>query len=205
MKQSLLGVAVLAAGLMTAGCTIAGVRIEPVGSGGTSTRAATSAVTSQPVAAMSKGSSSAGSGSIEPTGVAQSSPITAVGPGSKALHHPKIGSVERRAILDALRVPVRKELRQPVIFKISYLAVEKGWAFTYGQPLRANGKHIDYKITPYAKALADGFFDDNFSALLRYRSRAWTVVRYDIGATDVSWLGWEKKYAAPRGLFPLHE
>lgn len=54
-------------------------------------------------------------------------------------HVPEKGSVERKAIVDALRVPVEKAVKQPI---------------------------------------------------------------YVIGATDVPYVEWDKKYGAPKGIFP---
>lgn len=51
-----------------------------------------------------------------------------------APHVPEKGSAERKAILDALRVPVEKQLKQPVIFKIDHLKVQNNWAFLTGRP-----------------------------------------------------------------------
>src|SRR5262245_32169727 len=51
-------------------------------------------------------------------GLAQNQPYT-----------PEKGSPERKAIVDALRVPVERKLRQEVIFKIDHLKVMNGWAF----------------------------------------------------------------------------
>lgn len=42
---------------------------------------------------------------------------------------PKPGSAERKAILNALRVPIREEAKQPVVFYNVTLRVERGWAW----------------------------------------------------------------------------
>lgn len=117
-----------------------------------------------------------------------------------ALHHPGYSDPERKAILDALRVPVQRELKQKVVFKVDRIAVQDGWAFVYGQPLRPDGGEIDYSRTKYQQAIDEGFFDDNYSALLRYRG-GWRVVTYDIGATDVVWEPWADSYGAPKAIF----
>ena len=88
------------------------------------------------------------------------------------------------------------------MFKVNHIAVKSGWAFVTGEPLRPNGKVPDYSKTPYAQALKDGFFDNNFSALLRLKNGAWTVVAVDVGATDVVWVPWAKDYGAPTAIFP---
>ena len=123
---------------------------------------------------------------------------------SVGLHTPAAGSSERKAILNALRVPVERQLKQSVVFKVQRLTVDRGWAFALGQPIRPNGKPVDYKKTPYARALKDGFFDDSFSALLHSSGGSWRVATYNIGATDVEWVDWDTKYGAPPAIFPVH-
>ena len=49
-----------------------------------------------------------------------------------AQYTPEKGSVERKAITDALRVPVEKKLKQSVVFNIDHLKVQNGWAFMFG-------------------------------------------------------------------------
>jgi hypothetical protein len=114
---------------------------------------------------------------------------------------PKTGSVERKAIMDALRVPVQRELKQPVIFKVDHLKVLQGWAFMRGVPKRPDGGSVSYKGTPYQEALEAGAFDDWICALLQKREGKWQVVIHVIGATDVVYEGWDRKYKAPSAIF----
>ena len=116
-------------------------------------------------------------------------------------HVPEKGSVERKAIVDALRTPVEKRLKQPVIFKINHLKVQNNWAFLIGRPQNSDGSAIDYTNTVYRDAVDAGAFDDGIVALLRKVNGKWTVVQYVIGATDVPYVDWDKKYRAPRGIF----
>jgi hypothetical protein len=117
-------------------------------------------------------------------------------------HTPGKGSEERKAITDALRVPVEKKLKQSVVFNIDHLMVQDDWAFLLGAPRKPNGGTLDYSKTPYAKAQRLGMFDDGISALLRKVRGRWTVVKYVIGATDVVHIEWDKQYHAPSGIFP---
>lgn len=114
---------------------------------------------------------------------------------------PEKGSVERKAIVDALRVPVEKRLKQPVIFKIDHLKVQNSWAFLTGRPQSSDGSAFDYTNTVYQDAVDSGAFDDGIVALLRKVKGKWTVVQYVIGATDVPYVDWDKEYRAPRGIF----
>lgn len=116
-------------------------------------------------------------------------------------HTPKPGTAERKAIMDALRAPVQKELRKSVVFKADRLKVLNGWAFLFGVPQQPGGKAMDYSDTPYQEAIESDAFDDNISALLRKRGNKWQVVVYVIGATDVPYIGWDEEYKAPSAIF----
>ena len=118
-----------------------------------------------------------------------------------AQHTPEKGSAERKAITDALRVPVEKKLKQKVVFNIDHLKVQDDWAFLLGAPRKPNGGEVDYSKTSYAKAVALGMFDDGISALLHKVKGRWRVVKYVIGATDVVYVEWDKQYRAPSGIF----
>lgn len=114
---------------------------------------------------------------------------------------PKLGSPERKAIADALRVPVEKELGRKVVFKIDHLKILNGWAFLLGQPQQPDGKRMDYRGTPYQEAKKAGAFDDGICALLNKKGDDWRVVVYVIGATDVPYVEWDKEYKAPPEIF----
>jgi hypothetical protein len=108
---------------------------------------------------------------------------------------------ERKAIADALRVPVEKKLKKSVVFKIDHLKVQDGWAFLRGVPQRPDGKPMDYSDTSYRQQMELGIFDDQISALLKKEDGKWVVVVYDIGATDVVYLDWAEKHKAPPAIF----
>jgi hypothetical protein len=114
---------------------------------------------------------------------------------------PAAGSPERKAIADALRAPVERELKQKVIFKIDHLKLKDGWAFLRGVPQKPDGGEVDYDSTPYGQRVKDGVFDDGIVALLRKRAGKWQVVKYVIGATDVPYVTWDKDYKAPSAIF----
>jgi hypothetical protein len=114
---------------------------------------------------------------------------------------PEKGSPERKAIVDALRTPVEKKLKQPVIFKIDHLKVQNGWAFLLGVPQRPDGSGIDYQNTIYQEAVRAGAFDNGIVALMHNVNGKWRVTEYVIGATDVPYVDWDKKYRAPKAIF----
>ncbi len=109
---------------------------------------------------------------------------------------PKAGSAERKAIMDAMRVPVQKETKFPVIFKVGSLKMQEGWAFYSGQALHKDGKPI-----------GDDFLWGEMAALLQKQNtkqgKKWKVLHWgfatDVGVVDES----KKKFPkAPRGIFP---
>ena len=118
-------------------------------------------------------------------------------------HTPKPNSSERKAIVDTLRAPVEKELKQKVVFRIQRLNVQNGWAFLQGVPQQPDGKPVNYRITPYQIAIEAGAFDDGILALLREEKGGWRVVIYAIGSTDYPGEYWQQKYKAPPAIFPF--
>src|SRR4051812_33499135 len=104
--------------------------------------------------------------------------ITAVS--AQAVHSPDKTSPERKAILDTLRIPVERDLKQKVAFIVENLNVSSNWAFVSGTPQSATGGEPDYKITKYWQAKRDGMFDNNYFALLKRTAGNWKVVKYQI-------------------------
>jgi hypothetical protein len=124
---------------------------------------------------------------------------------AQSVYTPEKGSPERKAILDALRVPVEKELRQKIVFNIEHFNVRGNWAFISGDPQTGEGGKPDYRGTPYQEAIDAGMFDNNFFALLRKTGGKWRVVARAIGCTDVCYATWWKDYKAPKAIFPYTE
>ena len=114
---------------------------------------------------------------------------------------PPPGDPERQALMDTLRTPVERELRKRVIFKVDQLKVQDGWAFMRGVPLRPDNSPMDYRGTPYQQAIDDGVFDDWICALLHWQRGKWRVKQYVIGATDVVYADWSRRFGAPPGIF----
>jgi len=124
---------------------------------------------------------------------------------SQKVYTPEKGSAERAAILNALRVPVEKKLKQKISFNVETFNVQGVWAFLSGEPLGADGGRPNYKNTPYAEAVEAGAFDNNYFALLKKTGGKWKIVSYAIGCTDVCYAGWWKDYKAPKAVFPYTE
>jgi len=120
-----------------------------------------------------------------------------------AQHTPRPGSKERKALMDAARVPVQKQLKKPVIFKVDALKVQGAWAFLRGVPLQPNGKPMDYKGTIYEESIREGAFSGMVCALMKREKGKWKVVDYAIGPSDVAWDDWDKRYGAPSSIFKV--
>ena len=58
------------------------------------------------------------------------------------LHTPVQGSPERKAIMDALREGDKSNFDKPVIYKVNYLKVHRGWAWTDVTPLDEKGNPL---------------------------------------------------------------
>jgi hypothetical protein len=122
---------------------------------------------------------------------------------AQRIYTPPAGSAERKAIMDALRVPIQRELKQSIVFKVDTLNVSGEWAFLRGMPQRPNGSRVNFRITRYREAQRLGMFDEGVTGLLRKRGGRWRVVTYNIGATDVAWDDWDKRFGVPRRvMFP---
>lgn len=117
---------------------------------------------------------------------------------------PAPGSVERTAVLDALRAKTQRALRgQKVVFKVNVMRQAGDWIFFKGKGLQPNGEAIDYKKTVYADDVKEGMFDDWVCALFKRQNGKWVVKTYVWGATDVPYEGWPKEFGAPRVVFDL--
>jgi hypothetical protein len=124
---------------------------------------------------------------------------------AQSVHTPEKGSPERKAILDTLRAPVEKKLKQKVAFNTDRFNSSGTWAFVNGSLQNEKGGKLNYSKTEYAEAQKEGMFDDNFQALLKKTAGKWKVVTYAIGCTDVCYASWWKDYRAPKAVFPYSE
>lgn len=128
--------------------------------------------------------------------------VLALGPAIAAEPYaPKPGTPERKALMEALRMPVQAELKKPVIFKVDRLKVQGDWAFLAGVPLQPDGTEMDYRGTHHEEAIREGAFDGGIFALLQKRNGQWKTVRYIIGATDVPYVDWPQEFGAPEAIF----
>ena len=119
---------------------------------------------------------------------------------AQTAHTPRAGSAERKAIMDALRLPCEEDLGRKVIFRVQHLCVAGDWAFARVVPTQPDGKEIDYSRTKYAEAEREGAFDGEGEALLRRSGETWKVLEWRFGATDTEIDLWLEKYRFPRAI-----
>jgi ketosteroid isomerase-like protein len=119
---------------------------------------------------------------------------------AQAVHTPEKGSAQRAAILNALRVPVEKDLKQKITFVTDNFKVQGNWAFVSGEPQTPAGGKPSLKGTAWDGQ--EDMFDDNFFGLLKKIGGRWKVVKHALGCTDVCYLDWWLKYKAPKAIFP---
>lgn len=106
------------------------------------------------------------------------------------IYTPKPGSKERKAILDALRVPATKMNGKPVTFTEVDLKVSQGWAYVDAATIDSKGKPIGAQVT------------NGVHALLRKSNNKWRVLDWGY-VTDVISIDWEKQYPkVPKRLWP---
>ena len=118
----------------------------------------------------------------------------------QSAHTPEPGSEERKAIMDALRVPAEKELGQKVIFNVEILKVAGDWAYARVSPTKPNGDEIDFTRTKYREQMEEGAFDPQGEALLRRKGDTWKVLEWAFGSTDVPSVEWPDKHRMPKSL-----
>ena len=102
--------------------------------------------------------------------------------------------------MDALRVPVEKDLKQRVIFKVDRLRVAGDWAYARVSPTKPNGDEIDFTKTKYREQVELGAFDPQGEALLRLEEDGWRVLEWAFGGTDVASVEWGENYRFPKSL-----
>lgn len=119
---------------------------------------------------------------------------------AQKMYIPTEKSAERAAILNALSVPVSKDLKQKITFSVSKLKVKGSWAFIDGLPKNSKGGEPNWKITEYQEFIESGDFEEGLVALLKKTGGKWRVVTYLMNCHDVCYLGWDKEFKAPKEI-----
>ena len=130
--------------------------------------------------------------------------ILSIGAAYAAPYTPSPGTSTRRAIMNALRVPVQRSLNQRVVFLVRHLRVNGSWAFMVGDPREPDGDRIDYTNTHFADEVYNGEFGCGIYALLHREYGRWRVTRYYIGPTEPVYTNWIGRFGAPRNIFPYY-
>jgi hypothetical protein len=125
----------------------------------------------------------------------------AVSPAIADSFTPPPGSVERRALLDAIRPSMEAKIGPPVVFVVHVIQVWGDWAYVQAVPQRPGGVPIDWSRTKFKDDFAKDFMTDIVMCLLRRNGAQWTVTEFVLGPTDVFWESWIGKYRLPRTLF----
>ncbi len=126
--------------------------------------------------------------------------LASVGALAQSPHTPAAGSNERKAIMDALRVPAKKDIGLDVIFKVDHLRVAGKWAFARVSPINPDSSEINFKKTKYREQVELGAFDPQGEALLRLEGGDWKVLEWRFGATDVESVVWAERYKFPESI-----
>ena len=119
---------------------------------------------------------------------------------AQKVYTPAEKSAERLAILNALSVPVSKELKQKITFSITKLKVKDNWAFIDGLPKNSKGGEPNWKITKYQEFIKNGDFEEGLVALLKKTNGKWRVVTYLMNCHDVCYMEWDKEFKAPKEI-----
>lgn len=119
------------------------------------------------------------------------------------VYTPEKGSAERAAILNALRGPVEKQLKQRVVFVTDNFKVQGNWTFVSGRPTTPSGGEPSLKGTVFEGE--EDMFENNFFGLLKKTGGKWKVVAHALGCTDVCYADWWRRYKAPKAIFPYVE
>lgn len=116
----------------------------------------------------------------------------------QSVYTPAAGTPERKQIMDALRVPCEKDLKQKVIFQVSLLKISGVWAAARVTPVRPDGSPINYRLTKYKEDFENGAFDSGGEALLQKKDGVWKLLHWRFGATDTELFDWIEKHGAPK-------
>lgn len=104
-----------------------------------------------------------------------------------------------------IEAAISEQLSQAVSLEIRDRRQIDNWLFISGAPRTINGEEIDYSQTAFAEDIAEGYFDDNFLALLKTdnvnSASSWTLLTLSLGATDAPFAGWPELFGAPVELF----
>lgn len=85
-------------------------------------------------------------------------------------------------------------------FNVEQLRVGDEWAFARVEPIRTDGRAIDYSTTEYAEQVEAGVFDVLGEGLLRRSGEGWKLLEWRFGISDTEVELWRERYRFPRTL-----
>ncbi|BCM89517.1 hypothetical protein IAD21_01363 [Abditibacteriota bacterium] len=104
------------------------------------------------------------------------------------------GSKERKAVLDALRKPVERNVKQTVVFYEVKVRTKSNWAYVQAVPRNSQGKTLK-AFDPDTEPAVIG--------LLKKQGNTWKVLYFGFGTSMDPVSEARHKYPkAPRSLFP---
>jgi hypothetical protein len=104
---------------------------------------------------------------------------------------------ERRAVLDATRVPVERAMEHSVELVVKQIRVCGDWAFVIADMQKPGGAEINWSET-----ICSGDVSHLVGALLKNgNDNRWRVKAYELCPTDVPWVDWAAKFNAPAALW----
>ena len=106
---------------------------------------------------------------------------------AQMVHTPLKNSPERKKIIDALKKKVDRDGEKNAIISTYFFKVSGDWAYLQGVPKRN------------ATVEQDAY---NVKALLKKSNGKWNVIKYLVGSNDLSFVGWDKEFKAPKEIFP---
>lgn len=106
---------------------------------------------------------------------------------AQMVYTPPQNSPERKEILDALKTKIDADGKKNAIISPYFFKVSGNWAYLQEIPKRNATVEQDAR---------------NVKALLKKSDGKWNVIRYLVGSNDSSFVGWDKEFKAPKGIFP---
>ncbi len=121
--------------------------------------------------------------------------------GDRTYYEPARGSAERKALMDAARIPVSGEIGLPVIFVVEVLRTDGRMAYLQAIPTNPDSTPLNWNNTPFREDWNSDFMSDTIMVLMENQNGQWVAIDHVIGPTDVHWLNWTGQYGLPEALF----
>ena len=114
-----------------------------------------------------------------------------------------VAGPDRMTLIKPARAEAERQLGRPVELEVSSMLYKHSWVFLFSTMVDKEGNPIDLTGTKLEEAAQACVASRVFCALLKWDADRWKVVASCLGATDVAWSGWDRKYHAPPEKFEL--